>query len=360
MIYRYINFNIKYYLCIIFLVKLLNLLEFSTNKVYAKNYIIKNVIVQKDYNLNFHKQEVFDKGFKQSFEKLFFKIVTKKDQKKINEIDLEQIKTMIENFSIKDEQFVDKKYICNFEVEFNKKKIINFLNNLEITPSVPEKTDVLFIPILINVTKNELLYYNQNPFYNKWNDYKQNYHLINYNLPNQDIEDFSILQKNLQNIENYDFKEILSKYDFKKIITLIIYDYYHSIRMYSKVYFDDQIFLLNKSYLIDKENLDSNLFGIIEELKNVYEDTWKSTNQINTSITTPIKIKINSENYSLSIKFEELLDDLDLIDTYSVNQINSDLITYRIIYNNLPEKFFKLLKSKNFNIQSKDNFWIIK
>ena len=122
MIYRYINFNIKYYLCIIFLVKLLNLLEFSTNKVYAKNYIIKNVIVQKDYNLNFHKQEVFDKGFKQSFEKLFFKIVTKKDQKKINEIDLEQIKTMIENFSIKDEQFVDKKYICNFEVEFNKKK----------------------------------------------------------------------------------------------------------------------------------------------------------------------------------------------------------------------------------------------
>ena len=62
------------------------------------------------------------------------------------------------------------------------KKIINFLNNLEITPSVPEKTDVLFIPILINVTKNELLYYNQNPFYNKWNDYKQNYHLINYNI----------------------------------------------------------------------------------------------------------------------------------------------------------------------------------
>ena len=179
-------------------------------------------------------------------------------------------------------------------------------------------------------------------------------------MPNQDIEDFSILQKNLQNIENYDFKEILSNYNLKKIITLIIYDYYHSIRMYSKVYFDDQIFLLNKSYLIDKENLDSNLFGIIEELKNVYEDTWKSTNQINTSITTPIKIKINSENYSLSIKFEELLDDLDLIDSYSVNQINSDLITYRIIYNNLPEKFFKLLKSKNFNIQSKDNFWIIK
>ena len=27
--------------------------------------------------------------------------------------------------------------------------------------------------------------------------------------------------------------------------------------MYSKVYFDDQIFLLNKSYLIDKENLDN-------------------------------------------------------------------------------------------------------
>ena len=28
--------------------------------------------------------------------------------------------------------------------------------------------------------------------------------------------------------------------------------------------------------------------------KDVYEDTWKSTNKINTSITTPIKIKISS------------------------------------------------------------------
>ena len=339
---------------------MLILLEFSTNNALSKNYVIKNIIVERNYNLNFDKQEVFDKGFINSFEKLFFKLVTKKDQSKINEIKLEDIKNMIENFSVKNEQFIQNKYICDFEVEFNKKKVINFLNNLQIMPSVPEITEVLIIPILINVNKNELFYYDQNPFYNNWSIHTKKYSLLNYNLPNQDLEDFQIIKKNIQNIENYNFKEIFSKYNFNNKIILIIYDYSNSLRMYSKVYFDEQIYILNKSYLIDRENLDKRLNGIINEIKDVYEDTWKSTNKINTSITTPIKIKISSKNYNLSKKLENLLINLDLVDNYSIHQINNNMITYKIIYNNSPEKLLKFLKVNNLNTEIKDNFWIIK
>ena len=339
---------------------MLILLEFSTNNALSKNYIIKNIIVERNYNLNFDKQEVFDKGFINSFEKLFFKLVTKKDQSKINEIKLEDIKNMIENFSVKNEQFIQNKYICDFEVEFNKKKVINFLNNLQIMPSVPEITEVLIIPILINVNKNELFYYDQNPFYNNWRIHTKKYSLLNYNLPNQDLEDFQVIKKNILNIENYNFKEIFSKYNFNNKIILIIYDYSNSLRMYSKVYFDEQIYILNKSYLIDRENLDKRLNGIINEIKDVYEDTWKSTNKINTSITTPIKIKISSKNYNLSKKLENLLINLDLVDNYSIHQINNNMITYKIIYNNSPEKLLKFLKVNNLNTEIKDNFWIIK
>ena len=100
--------------------------------------------------------------------------------------------------------------------------------------------------------------------------------------------------------------------------------------MYSKVYFDEQIYILNKSYLIDRENLDKRLNGIINEIKDVYEDTWKSTNKINTSITTPIKIKISSKNYNLSKKLENLLINLDLVDNYSIHQINN-MITIKFL-----------------------------
>ena len=71
MIYKLLKLNIKNYLYIFFLANLLILLEFSTNNALSKNYVIKNIIVERNYNLNFDKQEVFDKGFINSFENFF-------------------------------------------------------------------------------------------------------------------------------------------------------------------------------------------------------------------------------------------------------------------------------------------------
>ena len=66
-------------------------------------------------------------------------IVNSSDQKKIKQIKLNEIKGMIDTFSIKQEKFIDEIYYVNLGVTFNKKKIFNFLESKNIFPSIPLK-----------------------------------------------------------------------------------------------------------------------------------------------------------------------------------------------------------------------------
>ena len=54
-------------------------------------------------------------------------VVKSQDHSKIKDITLENIKILIENFSIKEEKFINNNYIVSLDVSFNKKKIFNFL-----------------------------------------------------------------------------------------------------------------------------------------------------------------------------------------------------------------------------------------
>ena len=109
------------YLYIFFLSLAAYFSEFSTNKTSAKNFVVSNIEVEEKYNLNFNKLKVIDRGFKLAFKNLSRTIVEKKDFKKIEDTSIEDIKKLIDNFSILDEKFVSKKYNSVMEVQFNKK-----------------------------------------------------------------------------------------------------------------------------------------------------------------------------------------------------------------------------------------------
>ena len=69
------------------------------------------------------------------FSELMFSILNSTDQKKINQIEINQIKGMIDSFSIKKEKFIDEVYSMNIDVSFNKKAIYRFLEKKNIFPS---------------------------------------------------------------------------------------------------------------------------------------------------------------------------------------------------------------------------------
>jgi len=112
----------------------------------------RNFITKKYFNKN----QIIDKGFVEAYNQLIFSIVQSKDQIKLKNTSINQIKGMIETFSIKEEKFINEIYFVNLGVSFNRKKIFNFLEKNNIFPSIPLKKKILLIPEKIDEKKKEL------------------------------------------------------------------------------------------------------------------------------------------------------------------------------------------------------------
>ncbi len=126
---------------------------FSTSKANSKAYKIDNVEISKPFEIKFDKNKVIDIGFRKAFKELMLLIVNSSDQIKTDNTKLNEIKAMIESFTIKEEKFINEIYHLNLGVSFNKKKIFKFLEKRNIFPSAPNKKKFLFIPIIIEEKK---------------------------------------------------------------------------------------------------------------------------------------------------------------------------------------------------------------
>ena len=352
--------KIYYYLYIFFLLYLFFFSVFSTKIALSNNYNILNVKVEEVYDINFEKSKVVDRAFDKAFKILFYKLVESKDKSKINNISLEDKKSLIDNFSISDEIFLNNNYIAKFNVQFNKRKILKYLNNKNLIPSSPSEIEVFILPILIDINFNELIYPNQNIFYNNWNLNKKKYHLIKYIFPNEDIEDYNLIKKNINNIENFDFKEIKKKYNLTNEIILIILKLDTQIRVFSKIKFAKKDLLSNNIYKLNDIKNQEEVNEIIIKIKDNYEDKWKSINKINTSIELPIRLSTNAVNTELSEKLENILSSIDLISDFKIEKFNNKEIIYKIIFNGNPNKLLNIMSLYNFKIDPSKEIWKVR
>ena len=333
---------------------------FSTTYSNANAFKVSDIEISSPFELNFEKNNVIDKGFQTSFSDLISMITTSGDRKKIKNVPLRELKGMIDSFTISDEKFINNEYFANLETTFNKKKILKFLENKNIFPSIPKRNKVLLFPILVETKDNNIYLFNNNIFYDRWNEQKNSYDLLDYLLPSEDIEDLIELQKTSKDIETYDFSNLINKYDIEDNIILIIYKESNSIRTLSKVNLNNTLKIQNKNYpKIDIINEDD-FSNIVKSLKQLYEDQWKKNNEINTSIKLPITISINSKKTKKIIELERALDSLDLVSDFSVLNFNSVNIQYKITYNGTPNIFLNDMRKKNLELEMKNNMWIVK
>ena len=348
------------FLYIFFLFLSLILFFFSTDKVKAKSFNIKNIEISKPFEIDFNKNEVIDEGFFKAFFKLISLITVSSDHKISKNIKLNQIKGMIESFSIKEEKFIDEVYYVNLGVSFNKKKILNYLEKRNIFPSTPIKKSFLFIPIIIRENKEDLSIFSNNIFYDEWNNYIESFHLIDYLLPTEDLEDLNLIKKQFDTIEQYDFKEITNKYYLNDSIVALVFKNQKEIRVLSRITVNDKVILKNQSFsdinIKDKIQLKT----LINYLKNIYEDYWKKLNQINTSIKLPIFIKANSKDISMSSRFEQTLNETSLVYNHFILKFDKDFVYYQVTFNGTPNNFLKSMKNKNFTFDTQNKTWILK
>ena len=333
---------------------------FSTTEVRAKSFEINNIEISKPFKSNFDKNKVIDSGFEKAFLELIYKLIKSTDYEKLELIKLNEIKSMIETFSIQKEKFVNQEYFLKLGVTFNKKKIFDYLEKRNIYPSRIKKEKFLFIPIIIDEDINNLIIFSDNPIYDNWNKDVKTYELIDYLLPSEDLEDFNLIKVNLDNLETYDFSEITKKYFLDNYIISLIFRNKSEIRVLSKIYNEKIEIIKNNSFKnLDLNNVEDLIF-FRDSLKNLFEDTWKKINEINTSIKLSIKIKIKNNDLKKSNRFEADLVDIELVDGFSIQKFNKDFIFYEILFNGTIQNFINIMKNRNYNFNTEKKIWTIK
>jgi len=354
--FKFVNFK-KLYIYFCFLA-LLNIF-FSTENTYAKTFSINDIKISTPFEINFNKNEIIDKGFTKAFEQLILSIVQTKDQKKLKNTSLSLIKGMIETFSIEEEKFIDEIYYLSLNVSFNKKEIFSLLEGKNIFPSLPITKNVFFIPIIVDENKDEILMFSESNLFNKWNSNTEKYHLLNYVLPTEDLEDFNLIKRNSKNLENYDFKEIIQKYNLEDYIITIIFINDDETRVLNKISFNEIIDLKNLSLKNVSLKSDIEIKEFIKSLKASFENYWKAKNEINTSIKLPLSISINNNNSKIS-EFEEILTNIDLVYDFHIFKFDNKNSIYKIIFNGSPDYFLKIMNNKNYQFDTQNQVWIIK
>jgi hypothetical protein len=345
---------------IFFISYVLFIIIFSTTYLYANTFKVSDIEISSTFELNFKKNRVIDDGFQSAFSNLLSMITTSGDRGRIKKITIEELKIMIDSFTISDEKFINNKYFANLETTFNKKKVLSFLEKKNIFPSIAIKNKVLLLPILVDIETDNIYLFNNNIFYKKWNNVRKNYQLLEYLLPSEDLEDLKNIQEMSYSIETYDFINLITKYDLKDYIILIIYKNKSNVKILSKINLNNSLRIDNQRYSNINLNNEEDLNKILKNLKNIYEDQWKKINEINTSIKLPLTISIDSNNYKKIINLELALKNIDLISNFYILRLNNKHTLYRIIYNGSPKTFFSDMNKRNFELIMKNNVWTIK
>ena len=333
---------------------------FSTENIQAKTFSINDIEISTPFEINFNKNKIIDEGFAQAFNRLVLSILQTQDQKKLINTPIGLIKSMIETFSIKEEKFIDEVYYLSLNVSFNKKKILNLMEKKNIFPSLPVEKKIFFLPIIVDKNKDEISIFSENYIFNNWNSNNQKYHLLRYILPTEDLDDFNLIKRYLKILESYNFSEIIKKYNIDEYIISIIFKENDNIKVLNKINFNQEESLKNISF----QNLNIDNYKeadkLIESLKSVYENYWKSKNEINTSVKISLTVSINNNNNSKISKFEEILDNADLVYNYYIYKFNNKDSFYKIIFNGSPDHFLKFMKNKNYEFDIQNKIWSVK
>ena len=357
--YIFKNFKLKQLYIFFLFLAVINIF-FSTGNSQARTFSINEIELSAPFKINFDKKKIIDQGFVKAFNQLVLSIVQSKDHEKLKKISINKIKGMIETFSIKEEKFVDEIYYIKLNVSFNKKIIFELLEKENIFPSVPVKKKVIFMPIIVDQNKNQVKMFTDNVMYNLWNSNIKKYDLIDYLLPTEDLEDLNLVKRNINNLENFKFEEIVKKYNLENYIVSIFFNGTDQTKLLSIISLNNKTNLKN----IEINNIDFNnndeINKLIRNLKTSFEDYWKSQNEINTSVKLPLTISVdNSNNFKIS-QLEEILSKEDLIYNFYIYRLNNKNNFYKVTFNGTPDKFIQVMKSNNYEFKTKNKVWEMK
>ena len=332
---------------------------FSTENSVAKTFSIKEIEISSPFNASFDKNKIINRGFVEAYEELILTIAQSKDQKKLQNTSTKEVKSLVETFSIVQESFIDEIYNLTLNVEFNKKSFFELLEKKNVFPSSIVQKDLIFFPIEVDEEKNEIFLFSESQLFKNWNFKKEKHHQLNYILPNEDIDDYNLIKKNINNLEDFDFREISKKYNFEDFIIMIVFKNNQEIRVLNQIVFNKNQNLKNFKFKnINLENLED-LKKFIDKQKTVFEDYWKLKNIINTSIKLDLTISVDNSNIIKIDQFEEALSSIELVNKFNIFKFDNKKNIYKVIFNGTRDQFLNVMKDYDYFFEIKNKIWVL-
>ena len=331
--------------------------NFSSTELKSSIFSVNDIEITEPFELNFKKEKVVDKAFIEAFKRLMKMTVISSEETKLSRIKNNEIKNLIDSFKIKDERFIKNYYSAKFDVNFNKQNTLLFFEKKNIFPSLPKKKSIFILPILIDTTNTTVNLFNQNPFFFNWLDGTSKHFLLDYILPTEDIDIINTLNQNIESLENYNYSNIINKYNVKDFIVCLIFQDNDKIKVLSKITINNNEKIQNNIY--NNINLDNEneLTSLIISIKNNYEDNWKKINQINRSVKLPLNISVDANDYQKNKLFKEFLYNTEFVSNFFIKDFNNKKINYRIIFNGSPARFLDLCNKNNILIDTTNQIW---
>ena len=326
----------------------------------SSTFKVSDIEITEPFNNNFKKKIVIDKAFILAFKKLINMTVSSNEMIKIKNFNALEIKNLVDSFDIKNEKFINDTYKAVIDVNFNKQNTFLYFEKKNIFPSIPYNKNIIILPILINAQTNNVNLFNKNPFYKNWTIFKKEHHLLNYILPPEDLDIVKILNEKINDLEDYNFTNIIKKYDTNEYIICLIYKENSDYKIFSKIKINEDLIIHSKIFNFKDINDQKKLENLITTLKEIYEDKWKEINKINRSVKLPLNISISSQNLKKNKDFNKFLSSTEQISNYYIKDFNNEKLNYKILFNGSPNQFLSIAEQKNILISTENQIWEVK
>ena len=161
------------------------------------------------------------------------------------------------------------------------------------------------------------------------------------------------------NLESIDVRNLLSNYDLKDYIFLIIKPSGKKLDIFLKGRISGNNIIKNFSILRNNEN-ESIYKNAIDELKIEINELWKANNLIDVRTPSFLNVTLDINQRDDLLKIQKVLNKIDLIDNYYVFELDKDQVKIKIKYLGKIDKIKSKLDENNIKLIINKNKWKLK
>ena len=328
---------------------------FKTGNLLSKNNLfnVNNILLEKKQNTS--NNQLANEAIKLAFSKLSKKVLLQDDVDKVLDLNLEEIKELVEYYNISKEVENDKNKI-SFNVTFDKEKIHNLFFEKNILYSdIPDK-EFFILPIFLD--EDNVFVFSNNFFYENWNSVKTD-DLIEFILPIENIEIIQSINQSKNNLLELKLDLFFQEFSNKNVgVVLIKNDETIIKKIFIKARIQDEVISKSLNINMKVENI-SNNEEVIMQVKDEITNLIKSQNLIDIRTPSFLNARLDLDKKNNLAILRSKLENMDLIENIFVQEFNKDYVYIKIKYLGKLEKIIKQLKINNINLRLKNDIWII-